>query len=249
MNLIDIDFPELPTFKGQWYAIYLEPVIGSGERLTIANAAIGGDGQAKVIQAIRPELLDCLYGEKADNMQSLIDWVVQSAQAHLCNTHTMTDWKPPFGGVFTSNSNDALDADIDGILKQSTMLSSSLGNIAMDAKRSTEESFGKKQGDRFAKSIRGEMEQVNNRLLSGFGTKVKLSSIDISTTMGFLNDRYMANFAVMSPSNVTGSLQSIKSKMFDSLKMLEECATKDNMSLFRANNAKDVALHINSLAA
>ena len=53
-----------PLYQGAWQAIYMEPIVGSGEKITIAIMALGIDKKdTKVIQAIRPELIDCLYGD------------------------------------------------------------------------------------------------------------------------------------------------------------------------------------------
>ncbi len=42
MSVLDSIFPELPTYKGVWHPIYLEPIVGSGERVTVAVVAIAG---------------------------------------------------------------------------------------------------------------------------------------------------------------------------------------------------------------
>jgi hypothetical protein len=36
MNSFDLVFPEMPTYQGYWQPIYFEPVVGSGERITVA---------------------------------------------------------------------------------------------------------------------------------------------------------------------------------------------------------------------
>ena len=39
-------FPQIPNFKGEWRAIQLEPIIGSGERITVAISVLGHSSRA-----------------------------------------------------------------------------------------------------------------------------------------------------------------------------------------------------------
>ena len=75
-------FPQIPNFKGEWRAIQLEPIIGSGERITVAISVLGQNGEHKAIQAIRPELLECLYGNKSKEMMKLIQLIIESVSNH-----------------------------------------------------------------------------------------------------------------------------------------------------------------------
>ena len=99
MNALEHLFPKAPSYKGFWHAIYLEPIVGSGERVTIAVAAIGEDKSFKVIQAIRTELLDCLYGMQAKNIQNMINWLIESANKFITESGFLNGWSPPFEGV------------------------------------------------------------------------------------------------------------------------------------------------------
>ena len=49
--------PAMPTTSGRWASVYLEPMIGSGERLTVAVATITSSGEILVKPAIRKAFL------------------------------------------------------------------------------------------------------------------------------------------------------------------------------------------------
>src|ERR1700674_5159609 len=54
-----------------WVPITWEPVVGSGERLTV-GAIVRIDGMVTAHQVIRNEVLDCLYGKQAPNVRAMI---------------------------------------------------------------------------------------------------------------------------------------------------------------------------------
>lgn len=139
MNTLDALFPVIPSYSGHWRTIYLEPIIGSGERIAIVVFAIGSDRRLKVAQSIRVELLDCLYGLQAGNIQSMIDWIILSLHDAYKSKGNLDNWIPPFGGVTCGAFIEAADHDIDGILKQAVRFTASLSNIALDADRTEEE--------------------------------------------------------------------------------------------------------------
>ncbi|MGB3610676.1 MAG: hypothetical protein WA987_09915 [Cellvibrio sp.] len=215
MNTLDALFPAVPSYRGRWRTIYLEPIIGSGERIAIAIVAIGSDRRLKVAQAIRVELLDCLYGVQAGNIQSMIDWIISSLHNSYKSKGNLDNWNPPFGGVSCSAFAEAADHDIDGIIKQAVRFTASLSNIAMDAEREEEEEQPKRYTEQWAKSICEEIRESNPLLVTYFGKRVQLSESKILTSYGFLKDSYVANFGLLLPTRLSSSLNMIKAKIFD----------------------------------
>lgn len=215
MNALDKLFPGIPKYKALWWPIYLEPIIGSGERITIAIAIISNDGSSKVIQAIRNELLECLYGAKADHFQSLILWICESLDKNLSCGRKIQEWTPPFQGIFIGECQQAADDDIKGILRQAIRFSASLSCIALEAERSEDEQEPKKYADRWIRSIQDEVKAIDAAYLSAFSKKVQLKHADILTTYGFINEKYASNFGLLIPMRLSASLNSIKAKILD----------------------------------
>lgn len=190
MNTLENMFPESPSYKGVWHAIYLEPIVGSGERITVAVAAISSQSEFNVIQAIRSELLDCLYGIQSQNIQNMINWLIKSASKYIQATGGLEGWKAPFEGVVCTEATQASDNNIDGVLRQAIRFSASLSTLSLDADRDSDDQQPKKYASRWATNIADELRGINPHLTSYLKQKIKIGDSGIQTTFGFLNDRY-----------------------------------------------------------
>ncbi|MEP3349510.1 MAG: hypothetical protein ABJN96_06085 [Marinomonas sp.] len=215
MNMLENIFPESPSFKGAWHAIYLEPIIGSGERITVAVAAISSKSEFSVIQAIRSELLDCLYGVQSQNIQNMINWLIDSAITFIRSTGGLESWKPPFEGVVCTNATPASDNNIDGILRQAIRFSASLSTLSLDAERDNDDLQPRRYASQWATHIADELNVINPFLTPYLKQKVKIGDSGLQTAFGFLNDKYVSNFALLIPSNLSSSLTSVKAKILD----------------------------------
>ncbi len=58
-------FPVLPEHKATWQAIYMEPIMCSGERITVAVIAFDSDGCA-ALKTLSASRLTALFGDQAD---------------------------------------------------------------------------------------------------------------------------------------------------------------------------------------
>lgn len=213
-------FPQIPNFKGEWRAIQLEPIIGSGERITVAISVLGQNGEHKAIQAIRPELLECLYGNKSKDMMKLIELIIQSVSSQSDN---LQEWKPPFEGLILSKAHHTSSKDIYGILRQAIQLSSSLSKLSLAAEHHEENISEqvKKAESRWSASIENEVITKDNSLRTFFNVSAKLGNSQIKTRFNFLTDNYASNFALFNPHSASQSTTIIKSKLVD-LERLEK---------------------------
>lgn len=87
LNLNDLlnTAPRTPAVTGEWASVYLEPMIGSGERLTIAVAAKCSDKYVDVRPAIRQEIIEVMYGHRSQAFNSMVDVVATSLTASRKN--------------------------------------------------------------------------------------------------------------------------------------------------------------------
>lgn len=289
MNTLEELFPSEPTFYGTWQTLYLEPIIGSGERISVAVVAIGSDNQYRIIQAIRSELLECLYGKKSQNMQSIIDWLIESASNELKIHRSLSEWVAPFDGVKIGSIHPAADDSIEGVLKQAIRFTASLSTLALDAEREEGEFQPKRYSEQWATSIFDEIKTINPNLSKCFKKRLKISESDVLTTFGFMNDKYVSNFGLLVPTRLSTSLSNVKAKLFDlealkksqalikpqvyeivvgtpslsdptltdtsvkrlreTIDMVTEVAASESIKLFRAESAREAAIHINEIAA
>ncbi|EMC7820545.1 hypothetical protein ACOCGX_001286 [Vibrio cholerae] len=214
MNRFYTKFPPLPLYRGNWGAIQIEPIIGSGERITIAVCATGEDGNFKVVQSLSDDVLDLLYRNQKQNMIDLIQLVKRSIHSHLSSDGQLSTWKPPFKGVELSKVNESLDIDIDGIIAQGLRFSSSLSNLLNEAKAENT-SNRNRDNNKFSNRIFKQVVNLNPYLKDSFNRRIRVSDSDAKTSFGFLNDKYVSNFSLLTPSNLSGSLTNIKARIFD----------------------------------
>ena len=125
--------PDLPGYKAKWVPVYLEPMMASGERITIAVAALGDDGTALVRSALRQEKAKAMYAEKSDPFMDLIKTAIDSLQFHLDTRQSFEDWVCPFSGLELGEPRAALSSDIIGVLRQAVSMSASLSALDFDA--------------------------------------------------------------------------------------------------------------------
>lgn len=94
-TLLD-QFPALPEHEATWRALYMEPVMFSGER--IAVAVIGSDcNGCEVLSVLSPRRLQLLFGAQADGVANMIDMVLRAAVQQAQN---LDEFSPPLSGFY-----------------------------------------------------------------------------------------------------------------------------------------------------
>jgi hypothetical protein len=111
--------PELPNYQARYRPIYFEPMVGSGERFTIAIMAQGQGGETRVIQTLSPKKMQCMYGEQAATVINLVMLAIDSAHRHLETGADLADWQPPFAGIYPGPiQSTRSNAEMEGVLFQ-----------------------------------------------------------------------------------------------------------------------------------
>ena len=197
-------FPELPTYSAKWVPIYFEPILFSGEKITIAVGVKGADGAIRVAQVLRENILTCMYGKKSKNAQSIIDWSVKSLEDHLNSQGNFEDWKAPFEGISIGDVHEALDDDIQGVIYQGMRTSSSLSYL--------DEPLHKKS---MRTEIRDMIIKKHETLAPCFNKKIKLTNSNFVTTFNFAHSKYISNFGALSYKHLPASVSGAKAKILD----------------------------------
>lgn len=206
-------FPSIPALTGFWQPIYLEPIVLSGERITIACAAYAGS-EADVSQCLSEQLLDCLYGKKAPEIQNMITWVIESAKSELRKANNLSAWIPPFAGVIAGDKVKAHDDSINGLLHQAFRMTASLSQMAMDVEAEEEEVPLNKPEQQWPTRIIENMRLINPKLLQHFHQTVELKNKS-KVKYGFIDGYCAINFGLLDPSRLSSTVQNTKAKIFD----------------------------------
>ncbi|ELW8976970.1 hypothetical protein SIN39_003465 [Yersinia enterocolitica] len=145
--------PAMPAVSGEWLSVYLEPMIGSGERFTIIVAAISSDGEVVVKPAIRKEVIEVMYGFKSSTFDSMISMIASSLKNHLEISGTFIGWNPPVGGVSVGSVRRAASSSIIGVLRQAVSLTSSLSSLADIANEDKSKTKKTREKDRWVEQL------------------------------------------------------------------------------------------------
>lgn len=191
--------PQAVVAPCQWLPVYIEPISGSGERITAAVAAQTHSGQWAVRRTFDTHTARCMYGNYADNVSGLIDLIVASLNDHLDTGATLTDWRPPLAdGVFVGPLSDAYDDNAAVIADVGVTLASSIA-----AKRATLTTDAAapliERGDEWLHQIRDAVIARRTKWAPRFNQQITLRDGAPPTNIGYIGERLAAQFGRLVP--------------------------------------------------
>lgn len=197
MTDITIDlsaFPDLPVFEAHWAAVYMEPIVQSGERLTIAVVAKAGEDVAGCL-TIRDKALHCLYGAAATGMRAMMGLALERAIEHFRNP-VPGGFSAGMHGVTMGNVQVGYGDDLPDVLRQACSLSSSMSDLHADEVPATNR-------DRNAlwRKVKKVMARVDTNLAGHFDCEVPivLRNVSINIHCDYYSSRVAMNMCAMKP--------------------------------------------------
>lgn len=227
--------PDMPVFEGEWAAVYLEPMMASGEKLTVAVAALGSNGNSLVRMALHPDKIHALYGEKAESFINIIETIVSSLQFHLHTKQSFNGWVPPFGGVVLGNPRNAMSSDLLGLLRQAVSMTASLSalDLGEDLLIVKEE-----KNDRWPNQVRDEVIQRHPELSNYFRRNFKTSTNSKDCRIFFLSSKIAVNTGKLVPgASISYHFDVNKSRILDLL------TVKENEGAFAPRAAHELVVY------
>lgn len=186
-------FPDLPTFEAHWAAIYMEPIVQSGERLTIAVVAKSGDDVVGCL-TINDKALHCLYGSSASGMRAMMGLAMERAMDHF-RTPLPDGFRAGMHGVSMGPVQVGYGDDLSDVLRQACSLSSSLSSLHAEAPTAAH--------DRNAlwRKVKKAMHAVDATLLDHFDINVPIILRDVSIGIhcDYYSSRVAMNMCAMKP--------------------------------------------------
>lgn len=206
----------MPAISGQWASVYLEPMIGSGERFTILVAAVTSAGEVQVKQAIRKEVIDAMYGFKSQAFINMVELIAHSLKHHLDETRDFSSWKPPVNCVTIGKPRGAASSSTTGILRQAVSLSSSLSSLLVtevdtrDSKIVTSRS-----NDRWPGQVFDAVTGINKKLEVYFNKNFTFSDGHRPAKIFYLSENAAINTGKLLPSSLNEQVKDGKAKISD----------------------------------
>jgi hypothetical protein len=210
-------FPPLPSYEAQWAAVYMEPIVQSGERLTIGVVAFDGHDAAGQL-AISRKALDCLYGDTASGLEKMMTLALERA-LRFAKGGFRGEFSSGMHGVTLGKKRVAIGDDLQDVIEQGISLTSSLSSVHA-------EEDGRADHDRsmYWMRFKKAMERVNPELVPHFGRSVdvRVRGAVISLPCDYFSSRVAANICSVSAGYRQSHLFDVASSRILRLEQLRE---------------------------
>ena len=209
-------FPVRPDVRATWAPIYLEPMLGSGERLTAAIVCIGHNNTFQIQVTLRARILKCMYGDAGTKVLGLAQLVAESMVDHLALGGKVGDWVPPTKSCFLGPARTALGDSLESVIRQAARLTSSTSGADLEEIDPPDVDAHGVDVERWLHQVKASVVARAKSLESRFNGEVSIRAGAAPTRIGYLGDRIAANFDALIPgSNLSMRRARSKSRLVD----------------------------------
>lgn len=192
-------FPPAQSKHAEWAPVYLEPMHGSGERFVALVVASDADGAFHVETTLRPKVLQCMYGDRAEVIASLVELVEEALQDHFAFGGSLQNWSSPLSSFVLGPVRNAIGPDLMGVALRGASLTASLAAVLAEEPQATEVVAVAPDVDRWLQQIRASLKMRTDSLDARFNGEVRVRDGASPTRIGYLGDRIAANFDALVP--------------------------------------------------
>ena len=208
-------FPELPQFSYQTAPLYLEPMLGSGERLAIVGVVVG-ENEFLVEKLVTQETAQALYGKQGKNLIGFADLIIADLNNYLLNAD-IKDWQPCFDGVEIGKLQATFADHAKHALAQIAQLHASLCRLPALIALEDDDAEEEKKDTTLAAWVK----QVQAQLIAGkphlahcFNVRETLSQGD-TVQLHYAYQQTAANIGLISPSSLKSRVDDAKIKLWN----------------------------------
>ena len=216
-------FPKLPTVQAFWTPIYLEPMPGSGDRLTVAVAAKGASGYF-ILPTLDPKRAYCMYGDRANQVVGMASLIVESLADHLSENDSLAAWPPPFHGtVFLGPTRSGHGDELEDIAFSGAQLTSSL--VAASMEKQSDEPLpidGVGDPNNWEREIRQAVLAIHDDWKGRFGVTFRIAQHAAPTRIGYMGVRLAASFDKLVPTRNLGAMRDRAKSRLVNLQILRD---------------------------
>lgn len=193
MNTLASRIKFKPRIKGEWLPIYIEPIHMSGERFTIAIAAIANTGDKHVFKTIDPNLIKAMYQDRSDEILGIIDFALTSLSQFIAQEKSLQHWHSPLSGIIKGNVTQAEGVEFEHIINQGVQRCSSLSGLYTGREEDDEQV----QEQQVRTAIKTCLIDINSDYKSCINKIIDLGDVR-ERRYSFIHPKYVANVAVAS---------------------------------------------------
>ena len=220
-------FPKLPSYAFAWRSLFLEPIPGSGERITVGSIVKGDDNASIAARLIPSSKMQSMYGgEFGRRLNDALKLCIDAAEKHYAVQSIASEWRPALEGFYLGDMNASVARDLEDALMLAAMHSSSF-SVSLDLERlATSPDKAEQSGpEHWRKSIFDAVTISRSDLANYFDKVFPIRGSGVPIRFGFVSDHYAAQFeAISDPRGVQSALVRAQSKLWQ-LDMLRDQRT------------------------
>lgn len=204
------------SVKAKWCPVYIEPMLGSGERLCIAVTVINPSAHL-VVPVVALNRLDCLYGSESAAILMAADIVIADLKSAIARhgEESFKMWKSPVEGVELGVVRDGAADSMEAIARAALMMSASLVERICEVDEDSAVPNERLSGNRLEELIKEGTTKLNPGLAVMFGRQRRQAANARPVTIGFVGNVIVANFGLLTPQYLSANVRDIKSKLWD----------------------------------
>lgn len=212
-------FPDAPKYKAKWKPVYFEPIVDSGERITILIIIQDGS-ETKYFEALHNNVIENLYGNKANSFKNLVKYIKDQLSKNNGELNNCIE------GVYEGKWYHASSLDILGLVRQALIKSASLGSLAIEELFINDLNIENNTIDQnWSSKIKSEFIKEFPKYERSFNHSIKIKN-NVKIKCGFYSSEYSANFNVCT----TRTTHRMKSSLMD-LNILNNNKISNNFDL------------------
>jgi hypothetical protein len=197
-------------YSAKWAPIYFEPVMGSGEKITVAIVAINDDGtEYKAVQAIRAQVIKAMYGSQHKNFSNIIEFIIDDINKHIETNGDFVNWKSSLHGAFLGSPKKSRAENMTGILRQAIQLTASLSSLTFN-----EQVKNINQNDIWSRQFKEQVIFSDRSLEKYFDAKFEIPN-GRPITLFYSSDKLATNTCKLLPATVNQDYEKNKAKLID----------------------------------
>lgn len=233
--------PRRSNHYAQWAPIYIEPLVGSGERLCIA-VAVADQRMSLVYPVPGLERLTCVYGLHASALVSASHLAISAIRRQLSKNGIdhLNNWSGSMEGINIGSVRDGAGENLEDVARTALMQCASLAINFSEASPSGEaESKAAESSGRLEAAVKDVVIGVRPDLVNFFNVSFKVSEKARPTYFGFAGHQLVANFGLLVPGKLAPQVKNAKAKLWD-LQQFRSGSMEG--SLFTSDSAMDFEL-------
>lgn len=224
-----IQFPDRRNaVTGEWSPLYIEPVVGSGERICIGVAAVT-ESASLVVPVVALNRLECLYGKGVDSLslatRVALDYTREMFGMH--GTQALRAWKAPMDGIYIGPAIRSEGDTLEEIARTGLTASSSLVEKLADSEDEGDGRGAELTTSRLEELVKEKVVAVRPPLGDRFRVQRRIRENARASVIGFVGDHIAANFGMLLPGRLSPLVDVSKAKLWDLAQLREDVKRGD----------------------